>query len=98
MSTVVVTWNGLTLAEKAEARQEAGDWFVATEQPMPVGTRLVLAGDVAATVVVKRVVEGADAGMLVATTAAAAEPEAAPVSDENGDRGTKRGGGRRRRR
>ncbi|HEX8952567.1 MAG TPA: hypothetical protein VF945_12015, partial [Polyangia bacterium] len=49
----------------ATVREQDGGWFVELEQPMPVGTRIELAGDVQATVTVARVHEGLGAGMLL---------------------------------
>ena len=62
---VDVEWDGVPLAKGAAAREEDGGWFVELEQPMPVGTSVVLAGDVQATLTVTRVNEGIGAGMLV---------------------------------
>ena len=62
---VDVSWDGVKLATGAQAREEAGGWFVELEQPMPVGTRLTLEGEAQATVRVARVHEGLGAGMLV---------------------------------
>ena len=62
---VDVTWDGVPLAKGATAREQDGGWFVELEQPMPVGTSIVLSGDVQATVEVARVHEGLGAGMLL---------------------------------
>ena len=63
--TVDVTWDGVALGKGATIREQDGGWFVELEQPMPVGTSVVLSGDVQATVVVARVHEGVGAGMLL---------------------------------
>jgi len=63
--TVDVTWDGVALAKGATIREQDGGWFVELEQPMPVGTSVVLSGDVQATATVARVHEGVGAGMLV---------------------------------
>ena len=62
---VDVKWDGVLLTGGANARDEDGGWFVELEQPMPVGTRIELSGDVQATVAVARVQEGLGAGMLL---------------------------------
>ena len=62
---VDIDWDGVSLAKGAVAREQDGGWFVELEQPMPVGTSVVLSGDVQATVTVARVHEGVGAGMLV---------------------------------
>ena len=62
---VDVRWDGVLLVGGAAAREQDGGWFVELEQPMPVGTRIELSGDVQATVAVARVHEGLGAGMLV---------------------------------
>jgi hypothetical protein len=62
---VDVEWDGVSLAKAAAVREQDGGWFVELEQPMPVGTSVVLSGDVQATVTVTRVHEGIGAGMLV---------------------------------
>ena len=51
---VDVTWDGVRLVEGAQAREEAGGWFIELEQPMPVGTPLVLTGEAQASVRVAR--------------------------------------------
>ena len=63
--TVDVTWDGVALARGATIREQDGGWFVELEQPMPVGTSVVLSGDVQAAATVARVHEGIGAGMLV---------------------------------
>jgi hypothetical protein len=63
--TVDVTWDGVALLKSATVREQDGGWFVELEQPMPVGTSIVLSGDVQATVEVTRVHEGLGAGMLL---------------------------------
>ena len=63
--TVDVVWDGVPLAKGATVREQDGGWFVELEQPMPVGTGVVLSGDVQATVEVARVHEGIGAGMLL---------------------------------
>ncbi len=63
--TVDVVWDGVPLVKGAQVREEDGGWFVELEQPMPVGTSVVLSGDVQATVAVARVQEGIGAGMLL---------------------------------
>jgi hypothetical protein len=79
--TVDVTWDGVALLKSATVREQDGGWFVELEQPMPVGTSIVLSGDVQATVEVARVHEGLGAGMLLkkadgrAPAAAEGEPE-----------------------
>lgn len=75
---VDLTWDGVVLSRGAEARREAGGWFVALEQPMPVGTLLALEGEIAAKVRVVRTTEGEAAGMLLEPTAGALS-EAGPV-------------------
>ena len=62
---VDVRWDGVLLVGGATAREQDGGWFVELEQPMPVGTRIELSGDVQATVAVARVQEGLGAGMLL---------------------------------
>lgn len=85
---VDVSWDGVNLVQGAQAREDAGGWFVELEQPMPVGTRLRLSGETEADVRVARVHEGLGAGMLVkpdgAVTSAAkpAAPTAKPAEDE----------------
>ena len=76
---VDVEWDGVPLAKGAAAREEGGGLFVEVEQPMPVGTSVVLSGDVQATVTVARVHEGVGAGMLVKK---GAEARPAPVEAE----------------
>ncbi len=89
-----VSWDGVPLARGANVRVEEGGWFVEVEQPMPVGTRLELAGDVEGAVEVVRVHEGAGAGMLVKKAGAAAsstaEAEDAPEKDNGGGKKEKR--------
>jgi hypothetical protein len=63
--TVDVTWDGVALAKGATVREQDGGWFVELEQPMPVGTSVMLTGDVQATASVARVQEGIGAGMLL---------------------------------
>ena len=41
---VDVVWDGVPLVKGATAREQDGGWFVELEQPMPVGTRIVLDG------------------------------------------------------
>jgi hypothetical protein len=74
---VDVSWGGVSLAQGASCREQDGGWFIEVDQPMPVGTRLHLTGDVDADVEVARVHEGAGAGMVVKKTAAAASAPAA---------------------
>lgn len=62
---VDVTWDGVLLARAAQAQEQDSGWLVELEQPMPVGTALVLSGEAQATVRVARVSEGAGAGMLL---------------------------------
>ena len=62
---VDVKWDGVLLVGGATPREQDGGWFVELEQPMPVGTRIELSGDVQATVAVARVHEGVGAGMLL---------------------------------
>jgi len=82
---VDVRWDGVLLVGGATPREQDGGWFVELEQPMPVGTRIELSGDVQATVAVARVHEGVGAGMLLkkpdarVATSAAATPQAAPT-------------------
>jgi hypothetical protein len=99
---VEIEWDGVSLTKGSAAREQDGGWFVELEQPMPVGTTLVLAGDVQATVTVTRVHEGLGAGMVVkkqdarpaATAPAATAPTAAPVEEaekpESGGGGEKK--------
>jgi hypothetical protein len=79
--TVDVTWDGVALARGATIREQDGGWFVELEQPMPVGTSVVLSGDVQATVAVARVHEGIGAGMLL-KTAVGSQPSAVSSEDE----------------
>ena len=76
---VDVKWDGVLLVGGAAVREQDGGWFVELEQPMPVGTRIELSGDVQATVAVARVHEGLGAGMLVK---AAVSPPPSAVSPE----------------
>jgi hypothetical protein len=85
--TVDVTWDGVPLAKGATAREQDGGWFVELEQPMPVGTSVVVSGDVQATLAVARVHEGVGAGMLLKTAAqaASASPAAAQAPTASAD-------------
>ena len=80
---VDVTWEGVPLARGATAREQDGGWFVELEQPMPVGTRITLSGDVQAELAVVRVHEGVGAGMVlraaVSRQPSAVSPEKASV-------------------
>jgi len=86
--TVDVTWNGVSLAKGATIREQDGGWFVELEQPMPVGTSVVLTGEVQATVTVARVHEGIGSGMVLQKGGArpqsttSGETEAAPEKSE----------------
>jgi hypothetical protein len=82
--TVDVTWDGVALAKSATVREQDGGWFVELEQPMPVGTSVVLSGDVQATVEVARVHEGLGAGMLLK---AAVSRQPAAISSESDETG-----------
>lgn len=93
--TLDVVWDGVPLATGATAREQDGGWLVELEQPMPVGTSLVLTGDVQATVVVARVHEGAGAAMLVKRAVSQA-PAAAPAATADGEEPTD--GGKKERR
>jgi len=91
---VDVAWDGRELVKGAQATERDGGWFVELEQPMPVGTALVLSGDVQANVTVARVHEGLGGGMLVKgierrpeATSDNEKPDPAP---ENGGGGKKR--------
>lgn len=93
---VDVEWDGVSLAKGAAAREQDGGWFVEVEQPMPVGTNVVLSGDVQATVTVARVHEGVGAGMLVkkgGAPAAAAAPGGGNAAAEGGGEPETSGGG-----
>ncbi len=88
---VDVKWDGVLLTGGANAREQDGGWFIEIEQPMPVGTRIELSGDVQGTLAVARVHEGLGAGMLLRkgdAVAPAAPPqkseEAAPPEKEEG--------------
>lgn len=90
---VDVKWDGVLLTGGANARDQDGGWFIELEQPMPVGTRIELSGDVQATVAVARVQEGLGAGMLLkradsrpptADSAPEKSEAAAPVEKEEG--------------
>ena len=90
---VDVEWDGVSLAKGAAAREEDGGWFVEVEQPMPVGTTVVLSGDVTATATVARVHEGVGAGMLVRSGAARAPANGGDEADKaegGGDKKEKR--------
>jgi hypothetical protein len=80
--TVDVTWDGVALVKSATVREQDGGWFVELEQPMPVGTSIVLSGDVQATVEVARVHEGLGAGMLL-KTAVSHQPSAVSSGAES---------------
>jgi hypothetical protein len=80
--TVDVAWDGVPLAKGATAREQDGGWFVELEQPMPVGTTVVVSGDVQATLAVARVHEGAEAGMLLR---AVVSPQSSVVSNGSED-------------
>jgi len=96
--TVDVVWDGVPLVRGATAREQDGGWFVELEQPMPVGTRVVLTGDVQATATVARVHEGVGAGMLLSSAAARQPPAASaagaapeePKADGGGEKKEKR--------
>jgi hypothetical protein len=84
--TVDVAWDGVPLTKGATAREQDGGWFVELEQPMPVGTTVVVSGDVQATLAVARVHEGAGAGMLLKSAAqASASPAAAQAPAASAD-------------
>ena len=83
--TVDVTWDGVPLAKGATAREQDGGWFVELEQPMPVGTSVVVSGDVQATLAVARVQEGAGAGMLLKSTAATQPAASVPAPPPTGE-------------
>ena len=83
--TVDVSWDGVPLAKGATAREQDGGWFVELEQPMPVGTSVVVSGDVQATLAVARVQEGAGAGMLLKSPAAAPQAASAPAPTPTGE-------------
>ena len=87
--TVDVTWDGVALAKSATVREQDGGWFVELEQPMPVGTSVVLSGDVQATVEVARVHEGLGAGMLLRATGSQ-QPAAGSSESESTDKKEKR--------
>lgn len=87
---VDVTWDGVKLASGATVRAEDGGWFVELEQPMPVGTRITLAGDVQGELAVARVQEGVGAGMFLLKPSAAAEASEAPPEKEEGSKKEKR--------
>jgi hypothetical protein len=91
--TVDVTWDGVALAKSATIREQDGGWFVELEQPMPVGTSVVLSGDVQATVTVARVHEGLGAGMIVRNGDARA---AAPAEGNGGDEPSGGAGGEKK--
>ena len=80
--TVDVTWDGVALVKSATVREQDGGWFVELEQPMPVGTSIVLSGDVQATVEVTRVHEGLGAGMLL-KSAVSHQPSAVSSGSES---------------
>jgi len=95
---VDVSWDGVPLARAATAREQEGGWFVELEQPMPVGTRVTLSGDVQLEAVVARVHEGLGAGMLLskadARAAAATATAPATATGESADEPkTDNGGG-----
>jgi hypothetical protein len=90
---VDVEWDGVPLAKGAVAREQDGGWFVELEQPMPVGTSVVLSGDVQATVTVARVHEGVGAGMLVKM---GGEARPAPVEAEAETSGGSNSGGEKK--
>ena len=69
---------GVPLAKGATAREQDGGWFVELEQPMPVGTTVVVSGDVQATLAVARVHEGAGAGMLLKRRSAVSNQPSVP--------------------
>jgi hypothetical protein len=83
---VDVFYEGLVLARGLNLRVDGGAAFVDLEAPMPVGTRLVLAGsDGARAGRVERVHEGQGAGMLVRfgeALPAQAAPASAPPAAE----------------
>ncbi|MCU1278774.1 MAG: hypothetical protein JWM53_2320 [bacterium] len=81
--TVDVVWDGVPLAKAATVREQDGGWFVELEQPMPVGTSVVLTGDVQATVEVSRVHEGLGAGMMLKKTAVSHQPSAVSSGPES---------------
>jgi hypothetical protein len=98
---VDVTWDGVPLAKGATAREQDGGWFVELEQPMPVGTTVVVSGDVQATLAVARVHEGAGAGMLLRAAAQAAAPAQAaattPAASNDNDEAPDSGGKKEKR-
>ena len=80
---VDVKWDGVLLVGGAAAREQDGGWFVELEQPMPVGTRIELSGEVQATVTVARVHEGLGAGMLLKKADGGAAASAPPATVES---------------
>jgi hypothetical protein len=97
---VDIDWDGVSLAKSAAMREEDGGWFVELEQPMPVGTRLTLSGDVQATVTVARVHEGIGAGMVVrkgdvrpAATASGTASDGETAEKQDGGADKPEGGG-----
>jgi hypothetical protein len=82
---VDVKWDGVLLVGGATPREQDGGWFVELEQPMPVGTRIELSGDLQATVAVARVHDGAGAGMLLKKSEARAATSAPPAAPEKSD-------------
>jgi hypothetical protein len=90
--TLDVTWDGVALAKGATGREQDGGWFVELEQPMPVGTTVVLSGDVQATVEVARVHEGLGAGMLLkaAGSRQSSAGSSGAESESGGDKKEKR--------
>jgi hypothetical protein len=89
--TVDVTWDGVALVRGATIREQDGGWFVELEQPMPVGTSVVISGDVQATATVSRVTEGAGAGMLMhAGGARSADPEPPAAAGDKEEKKEKR--------
>jgi len=80
--TLDVVWDGVPLAKGATAREQDGGWFVELEQPMPVGTTVVVSGDMQATLAVARVHEGTGAGMLLKAAAAVSKQPSAVSAEE----------------
>jgi len=93
---VEIEWDGVSLTKGAAAREEDGGWFVELEQPMPVGTTLVLAGDIQATVTVTRVHEGLGAGMVVKKADARASPTPPAAATDEPEAKDAGGGGEKK--
>ena len=87
---VEVLYEGLRVAEAAEAREESGGLFVALAAPLPVGTRLLLRSPGGEQPVrVERVNEGTSPGVLVRNldgkVAAGPPPDPPAASEFDGD-------------